>query len=145
MPATTPKRKQEQQAAVVHHEQTVMTSGPIPDARTLEGYRSVRAGNVIEKAERIEEWLKEAEARRALAAKEAAIAEREISLKENIAENLNRLEWGRLIFGSVFVFAALGASVWLAYHDYTESAIFISSVPIVGTVILTGIKLYRRK
>lgn len=131
MPATTPKRKQEQQAAVVHHEQTVMTSGPIPDARTLEGYRSVRPDlpDLI-----IEEWLKE-----------AAIAEREISLKENIAENLNRLEWGRLIFGSVFVFAALGASVWLAYHDYTESAIFISSVPIVGTVILTGIKLYRRK
>ncbi len=142
MPATTPKRKQEQQAAVVHHEQTVMTSGPIPDARTLEGYRSVRPDlpDLI-----IEEWLKEAEARRALAAKEAAIAEREISLKENIAENLNRLEWGRLIFGSVFVFAALGASVWLAYHDYTESAIFISSVPIVGTVILTGIKLCRRK
>ena len=142
MPATTPKREQEQQAAVVHHEQTVMTSGPIPDARTLEGYRSVRPDlpDLI-----IEEWLKEAEARRALAAKEAAIAEREISLKENIAENLNRLEWGRLIFGSVFVFAALGASVWLAYHDYTESAIFISSVPIVGTVILTGIKLYRRK
>lgn len=142
MPATTPKRKQEQQAAVVHHEQTVMTSGPIPDARTLEGYRSVRLDlpDLI-----IEEWLKEAEARRALAAKEAAIAEREISLKENIAENLNRLEWGRLIFGSVFVFAALGSSVWLAYHDYTESAIFISSVPIVGTVILTGIKLYRRK
>lgn len=142
MPATTPKRKQEQQAAVVHHEQAVMTSGPIPDARTLEGYRSVRPDlpDLI-----IEEWLKEAEARRALAAKEAAIAEREISLKENIAENLNRLEWGRLIFGSVFVFAALGASVWLAYHDYTESAIFISSVPIVGTVILTGIKLYRRK
>ena len=127
---------------MVHHEQTVMTSGPIPDARTLEGYRSVRPDlpDLI-----IEEWLKEAEARRALAAKEAAIAEREISLKENIAENLNRLEWGRLIFGSVFVFAALGASVWLAYHDYTESAIFISSVPIVGTVILTGIKLYRRK
>lgn len=142
MPATTPKRKQEQQAAVVHHEQTVMTSGPIPDARTLEGYRSVRLDlpDLI-----IEEWLKEAEARRALAAKEAAIAEREISLKENIAENLNRLEWGRLILGSVFVFAALGSSVWLAYHDYTESAIFISSVPIVGTVILTGIKLYRRK
>lgn len=131
MPATTPKRKQEQPAAVVHHEQTVMTSGPIPDARTLEGYRSVRLDlpDLI-----IEEWLKE-----------AAIAEREISLKENIAENLNRLEWGRLIFGSVFVFAALGSSVWLAYHDYTESAIFISSVPIVGTVILTGIKLYRRK
>lgn len=127
---------------MVHHEQTVMTSGPIPDARTLEGYRSVRPDlpDLI-----IEEWLKEAEARRALAAKEAAIAEREISLKENIAENLNRLEWGRLIFGSVFVFAALVASVWLAYHDYTESAIFISSVPIVGTVILTGIKLYRRK
>lgn len=127
---------------MVHHEQTVMTSGPIPDARTLEGYRSVSPDlpDLI-----IEEWLKEAEARRALAAKEAAIAEREISLKENIAENLNRLEWGRLIFGSVFVFAALGASVWLAYHDYTESAIFISSVPIVGTVILTGIKLYRRK
>lgn len=142
MPATTPKRKQEQPAAVVHHEQTVMTSGPIPDARTLEGYRSVRLDlpDLI-----IEEWLKEAEARRALAAKEAAIAEREISLKENIAENLNRLEWGRLILGSVFVFAALGSSVWLAYHDYTESAIFISSVPIVGTVILTGIKLYRRK
>lgn len=127
---------------MVHHEQTVMTSGPIPDASTLEGYRSVRPDlpDLI-----IEEWLKEAEARRALAAKEAAIAEREISLKENIAENLNRLEWGRLIFGSVFVFAALGASVWLAYHDYTESAIFISSVLIVGTVILTGIKLYRRK
>lgn len=142
MSATTPKRRQESNATVVHHEQTVVTSGPIPDAHTLEGYRSVRADlpDLI-----IDEWLKEAETRRMLASKEADIAEREISLKESVAKNLNRLEWGRLIFGSVFIFAALGVSAWLAYHNYTESAIVISSVPIVGTVILTGIKLYRKK
>ncbi len=62
--------KSKMQAALVHQEEhTIMTSGPIPDASTLEGYRRVRADlpDLI-----IDEWLKEAAARRAKAAADKA-------------------------------------------------------------------------
>ena len=81
-----------------------MTSGPIPDASTLESYRMVRADlpDLI-----IAEWLKEADARRALANREISLAEREIALKERISGNVNRLEVFRLTLGGTFLFGAL--------------------------------------
>ncbi len=129
--------------AVVHQEEhTIMTSGPIPDASALERYRRVRADlpDLI-----IEEWLKEAAARRDLANKEAALAEREIALKETISGNVNRLEFFRLILGGLFLCGALLLAWWLAAKDHPESALIIAALPVVGAIASAGIKLFRGK
>ena len=131
------------QAALVHQEEhTIMTSGPIPDASTLEGYRRVRADlpDLI-----IDEWLKEAAARRELANREASLAEREIALKETISGNVNRLEIFRLILGGMFLCGALLLAWWLASKDHPETALAIAALPVVGAIASAGIKLFRGK
>lgn len=135
--------KQKIPTTLVHKEEhTIMTSGPIPDASTLERYRHVRADlpDLI-----IGEWLKEAEARRKLADKEADLAEREVAIKETISSNVNRLEIFRLILGGMFLCGALLLAWWLASKDHPETALAIAALPVVGAIVSAGIKLFRGK
>ena len=141
-PNRTPDKTKVRAALVRQEEHTIMTSGPIPDALALESYRRVRTDlpDLI-----IAEWLNEAAARRELAKREAAIAEREVALKERISGNVNRLEIFRLILGGTFLCGALLLAWWLASKDHPETALAIAALPVVGAIASAGIKLFRGK
>lgn len=133
--------KVSQSATLVQHQSTI-TVGPIPPASTLEEYRSVRADlpDLI-----IEEWLKEAESRRAFTSKEFEITERNAAFKEKISSDLNRLEYARLFLGGLFYFGSLWVAWQLASNNHLESAIAIAALPVVAAIAGAGIKIFRSK
>lgn len=129
--------KSRQQTAIVHQQQTVISSGPIPPASSLVEYRAVRDDlpDLI-----ITEWIKEADTRRDLARREFDLTERNIALAEKMSKDINRLEYARLIVATLFSGGVLWLAWWLASNNHIETAIIIAALPVLAAIASAGIK-----
>lgn len=135
-----PERREREQSLSVTS--AIISSGFLPPADLLAEYRSVRPDlpDII-----IEEWLKEAEARRERERMRLDLKKMEIESNGKIVLDIRHEERLRMLVGVLLYIFAFAFAGWLVYsYQQVSYAVVCCALPVISTIATAAFGALRK-